>query len=373
MKKIVIGCFAALIGLSSQPLLAAARVAVLHLAPFAQSIDDTAVNILVNGNTTFSNVKFTDFVNYVDLAPGNYTIDVVPVGATSPAITGNFTLADNTDYSVFAVGNGTTQPLALAALVDDNSTPMAGNVAVRIVHAAPFAAAPADTEVSIRTDGGDVVNNLVGVPYLVDSGFFEVPAATYDLKIASNDGSVNYIDPLAAALPAGANVTLYAIGDGINQPLGVLAFPVGVLPVQAPVDNSANGWWGILEGSGQGFIMQPMPSQNRLVGTWYTYDGDGNPLFLTFDSCQEDTDSDGMFECSTPGAFNGVTAEVALFLSTGGGSDDSLEVLTERIGTIEFDIAGCSDATAIVTLDGEAPEMYTGTRLTQPIPCTLAE
>jgi hypothetical protein len=80
-----------------------------------------------------------------------------------------------------------------------------------------------------------------------------------------------------------------------------------------------------------------------------------------------------MFECSTPGAFNGVTAEVALFLSTGGGSDDSLEVLTERIGTIEFDIAGCSDATAIVTLDGEGPETYTGTRLTRPIPCTLAE
>jgi hypothetical protein len=250
---------------------------------------------------------------------------------------------------------------------------MMGNVGVRVVHAAPFAEDLAATEVSIRTGGGDVVNNLVGVPYKVDSGFFEVPAATYDFKVASNDGSVNYIDPLPAALPAGANVTLYAIGDGINQPLGILAFPVGVLPVQAPVDNSANGWWNILEGSGQGFILQPMPSQNRLVGTWYTYDVDGNPLFLTFDSCKEDTGSDDMFECSTPGAFNGVTAEVALFLSTGGGSDESQEVLTEQVGIIEFDISGCNDATAVVTLDGEAPETYTGRRLTQPIPCTLAE
>jgi len=373
MKKLAISCFVALIGLSSQPLFASARVAVLHLAPFAADIDDTAVNIFVNGAETFSGVKFKDFVDYVELEAGDYTIDIVPVGASEPAITGNYTLADNVDYSLFAIGNGTTQPLELAALVDDNSAPMPGNVAIRVVHAAPFAADLAATEVSIRTDGGDVVNNLVGVPYMVDSGFFEVPAGTYDLKIASNDGSVNYIDPLAADLPAGANVTLYAIGDGINQPLGVLAFPVGVLPVQAPVDNSANGWWNILEGSGQGFILQPVPSQNRLVGTWYTYDSDGNPVFLTFDSCQDDAGSEGSFECSTPGAFNGVTAEVALFISTGGGSDDSQEVLTERVGAIEFEISGCNDATAIVTLTGEAPETYTGKRLTQPIPCTLAE
>lgn len=32
----------------SQPVLAAARVAVGHFAPFAENIDDTAVNILVN-------------------------------------------------------------------------------------------------------------------------------------------------------------------------------------------------------------------------------------------------------------------------------------------------------------------------------------
>jgi hypothetical protein len=373
MNKFVIGSLVAPLLLASQPLLASARVAVLHLAPFAADIDETAVNIFVNGNETFSNVKFKDFVDYVELPAGSYKIDIVPVGATDPAITDTYTLTDGVDYSVFAIGNGVTQPLELKALVDDNTAPMMGNVGIRVVHAAPFAEDFAATEVSIRTDGGDVVNNLVGVPYKVDSGFFEVPAATYDLKVASNDGSVNYIDPDAAALTAGANVTLYAIGDGINQPLGILAFPVGELTVQAPVDNSANGWWKILGGSGQGFILQPMPSQDRLIGTWYTYDGDGNPMFLTFDSCQEDTDAAGMFECSTPGAFNGVTAEVALLLSTRGGPHENQEVLHEQIGTIEFEISGCNDAIATVTLDGEVPAIYNGKRLTQPIPCTLAE
>ncbi|MEJ8566151.1 DUF4397 domain-containing protein [Elongatibacter sediminis] len=355
-----------------QPAFGAARVAVLHLAPFAPAIEDTAVDIAINGETTFTGVLYKDFVDYVELDAGDYMIEVFPAGTQTAVMSGMFSLEDDTDYSVFAVGNGSTQDLELLALQDANAMAPPATVHVRVVHAAPFAAAPADTEVSIRTAGGDVVNGLVGVPYGVTSGFFELPAGEYDLKVASNDGSVNFIDPLPAMLPAGGNITLYAIGDGINQPLGILAFPVGELATRTPVDNSANGWWNILEGSGQGFILQPMPSQNRLVGTWYTYDEAGNPLFLTFDSCQEDVGDNG-FECSTPGAFDGLTAETALFLSTGGGPQDGQEVLTERIGTIDFEIGGCNDATARVTLDGEAPEIYTGKRLTQPLPCTLVQ
>ncbi len=372
MKKILGTVALTIAAASAQTAFAQANVAVLHLAPFDSNVENTAVDILVNGQVTFTNVVFQDFVDYVELPAGDYTVDIVPVGASDPAITGTFSLQDGMWYSLAAIGNGVTQDLELLALLDgDGSGPEGDNVWVRVAHTAPFAAELAATEVSIRTDGGDVVNGLVGVPYKVDSGFFPVPAGTYDLKVASNDGSVNYIDAAAAALPAGASVTLYATGDGINQPLGILAFPVGVLPLDNLVDNSANGWWNILEGSGQGFILQPMPSQNRLVGTWYTYDEVGNPLFLTFDSCQEDTASDGSFECSTPGAFDGLSAETALFLSTGGGSQAGQEVTTTPIGTIDFDILGCNDAMAVVTLDGQAPEMYTGKRLTQPIPCTL--
>jgi hypothetical protein len=371
MKKLLLTGCATVAMLAAQPAMSAARVAVLHLAPFAAELDDTAVNIAINGDVAFENVKFKDFVDYVELDAGDYTIDIIPVGATDPAITGMYTLSDGVDYSVMAIGNGVTQDLELMALVDDNTAPMAGNVAVRVAHTAPFAMDLADTEVSIRTDKGDLVNGLQGVPYKVDSGFFELPAGTYDLKVSSNDGSVNYIDPDPAALPAGANVTLYAIGDGINQPLGILAFPVGELPVGDPVDNSTNGWWEILEGSGQGFILQPMPSQDRLVGTWYTYDEDGAPLFLTFDSCQVDVGEipDGS-PCSTPGAFDGTMAETTLFLSTGGGSEEDMEVLTESIGTIEFDIYGCVDATATVTIGDGEPELFNAKRLTQPLPCT---
>jgi len=371
MNKLILGCLTAALLLTTQPLLAAARVAVLHLAPFASEIDDTAVDIYINGNLTFEGVKYKDFVDYVELDAGDYTIDIVPVGATDPAISGMFTLSDGVDYSVFAVGNGVTQNLDLLALVDDNSGPMGGNVAIRVVHTAPFAAELVDTEVSIRTAGGDVVNGLVGVPYGANSDFFEVPAATYDLKVASNDGKVNYIDPLPAPLPAGAHVTLYAIGDGINQPLGILAFPVGELEVRPPVDNSANGWWKVLDSADESFVLQPVASQNRLVGTWNFYDETGAPSLLSFDSCFEDKNEQGEFECSTPGGFDGMTAETVLLYSTRDDSGEEPVVTHTPVGTLEFDIMGCRDAMVTVKMDGEEPMLLDTTRLVQPLPCTL--
>ena len=358
---------------ASQPAFAAARVAVAHFAPFADSIDATAVNIAVNGDVALENVKFKDFTGYLEFEAGSYTVDIIPVGASDPAITAELVLEDGNDYSAVAVGNGTSQPLGIWVLSDNTSDPITGNLNIRVVHTAPFAEDLDDTEVSIRTAGGDVVNNLEAVPYGVSSGFFEVPAGTYDLKVASVDGSVNYIDPLPADLPAGADVTVFAVGDGINQPLGIIAFPVGELSLRTPVDNRSNGMWQVLEGSGTGFILQPMPSQNRLVGTWYTYDEEGNPFFLTFDSCMRDLDDMGEAFCTMPGAFDGVTATTALYLNTGGGNGEMDEVLTEKIGEIDFEILGCNDSLATVRLDGEEPAEYSASQLTRPFPFVDAQ
>ena len=131
--------------------------------------------------------------------------------------------------------------------------------------------------------------------------------------------------------------------------------------------NRSNGWWQILEGSGTGFILQPMPSQNRAVGTWYTYDMDGNPTFLTFDSCQNEPGAEG---CAVPGGFDGMTAVTALYTSSGGGPNEDDVVETIQVGEIEFEVLGCNDATATVTLDGQDPVLFTASQLTRPFPCT---
>ena len=376
MKKLPLTLATAGLLMMSQPAAAAARVAVAHFAPFATSIDDTAVDIAVNGAVALEDVKFKVFTDYLEFDAGDYTIDVYVAdtfGTADPVITGQFSLVDGNDYTVFATGNAITQDLELRALLDNTMDPATGNLNVRVVHTAPFAMDLAATEVSIRTAGGDVVNGLVGVPYGVNSEFFEIPENTYDLKVASNDGSVNYIDPLPAALPAGADVTIYAVGDGINQPLGIVAFPVGELMTRTPVDNRSNGMWMIEEGSGTGFVFQPMPSQNRAVGTWYTYDMDGNPTFLTFDTCEGTVDEMGGFDCTTPGGFDGTMAKTNLYSSTGGGPSEDDVVMTVKVGEIDFEILSCNDAIATVHLDGGTPMMYTASQLTRPFPCTDAQ
>jgi hypothetical protein len=62
-----------------------------------------------------------------------------------------------------------------------------------------------------------------------------------------------------------------------------------------------------------------------------------------------------------------------LYTSSGGGPNEDDVVETTQVGTIEFEILGCDDAMATVTLDGEDPVMYTAKQLTRPFPCTDAE
>lgn len=238
------------------------RVNVEHFAPFAATSAGTAVSIDVNGTQALNNVVFNQVSGYVTLsgpgiAPGSTLLEVfAPPGAAAPAITATVNLAADTDYSVAAIGDGTNQPLALLPLVDDNSAPTAGNVKIRVVHAAPFSNVLANTAVSVRTEAGAIVNGLGSVQFAQESGFFEVPAGTYDLKIATPDGATTLINPAPVSLPAGTIVSLFAVGDGSNQPLGITAvFGDGTsasLPLQtvaaanAPANLPSLSWYGLL-------------------------------------------------------------------------------------------------------------------------------
>lgn len=336
-----------------------ARVRVVHAAPFADTPEATAVDVTANGDPLLEDFRFADFTDYVELPAGSYDLAVTPVGAADPAITASVELEDGVDYTVLAVGNGATQDLALWPLVDDAMEPGMDELNVRVVHAAPFASETEETEVSIRTAGGDVVNDLVGVPYFAESGFFAIPEGTYDLKVASNDGTVNLIDPLPADLPAGLDVTLIAIGDGINQPLGVLALPVGQLDTRTPVDNSVNGWWQSANAAEEGFVVQPIPARNQLVGTIYTYtaDGSGEQRWFTIDSGE--------------GGFDGREATATVYTATGASLAGEANADIEAVGTLAIEFLSCSEGVASVMLDDGSEATWTLERLVQTVPCTL--
>ena len=345
--------------LSSQLVSADARVTVAHFAPFAEDIADTSVSVALNGTVALENVKFKDFTGYIDLPAGEYKVDIIPTGTTTIAITKTFTLEDGKDYTVYASGNGTFQPLDLFALADDNTAPASGNVKIRVVHSAPFAPTLEGTEVSIRTAGGDLVAGLQGVPYGVSSGYLELPADTYDLKVASNNGQVNYIDPLPVELPAGTIATLFAVGDIVNQDLAIIATPIAELPLRTPVNNAVNGAFRLDDSEAEGFFLMPLPAQNRLVGSWYTFDAEGKPVWFTFDSCLSDEGG-----CSTPGGFDGESALTTLYLSAGG-----MPQTTSPVGTVEFNVISCDLVEATVTID-QTVTTHEGVRVTPSPFCT---
>lgn len=370
MNKFTAALAATSLAALSSTAFAAAGVTIGHFAPFAATLDGTSVTIRVNGDDFLENVKFKDFTPQVELDAGEYTIDIVPTGTDTVAITATVTVEDGKNYILYATGNNVTQDLELRALSDDVDAAMMGNLNLKIVHSAPFAADSAATEVSIRTNGGDVVGGLTNVPYNADSGFLEIPAANYNLKVATPDGGTNLIDIKPLDLPEGADITVFAVGDGINQPLGIIAVPVGELETQRPLDNRSNGLWTILNTSGVGLVMLPMPQSNRLVGKWYQPDANGNPTYFFFDSCLEETNDEGEFECSTPGAFDGVTATNSLYNCPGGSFDGTSEVECSIIGQLDVDIVDCDDMMVTVRLTDADPAVFDARNMTSAFLCS---
>lgn len=328
------------------------RVNVAHLAPFAPVLSDTAVSVDVNGNEVITNVLFKQTSGYLTIAddgtaPGLTNLDVfTPPGSETPAISAEVDLDAQTDYTVAAVGDGANLPLILLPLIDDNSAPADGNFKLRIVHAAPFADNLPDTAVSIRTDEGDLVAGLTGVEFGVASDYLELPAGTYDLNVSTPDGSTRLIDLAPVTLGSGDVVTVFAIGDGVNQDLGFFALfgdgSSAILPTEPPFTTLTpgfNGSWWNPENDGQGFTFEVYPELGSLFVTWYTFDttfADGNETAVVGEPNQR--------WLTAQGDFNGTSADLTIYLTEGGIFNTDNAVTRTEAGTMTVDFNDCRTA-----------------------------
>ena len=321
------------------------KVRAIHLAPFAASLAGTAVNIKVNGTQILTDVRYKQFSGVLDLpAQGSYKFEVVPMGASSAAITQFVDLDGNKSFNVAAVGDGSNQALSLLSTEQNTSAPAANRYKLQVIHAAPFAKSIEATRVSIRTDGGDVVGGLSSVPYLGASAVLELAVGALDIKVSTPNGQNTLIDPAAFTLPAGANAVAYAVGDGINQPLGIVAVPVGDLPLEKTVDFSVGGHWFEAGKAGQGIDFLPIPRENRLLATWYTFAADGSgPRWYIMDTCRSAV---GATSCPQAGAFNGQSAQLSIYEATGGRLNTAGGVTTREVGVFNVNFTDCKAATA---------------------------
>ncbi len=231
-----------------------AWLAVAHLAPFANTLAGTSVTVTLDTLPVLTNVKYGDSTGYLAVAAGPHLVEIYPGASATPAITANVVLSANLSYSAVAIGDGVNQPLGLQGLLDD-TTPVPGFAKVRIGHLAPFASGAALADVRLQ-DGTPVITN---VPFSPVSAYLSLPAGTYDLKITAPGGTPTLIDPLPVALASNSIQSVFATGDGVNQPLGAFAWPSNQAGMFLPLAT-----YGVT-------VVPPTSAQSQYVGKVVTY------------------------------------------------------------------------------------------------------
>jgi trimeric autotransporter adhesin len=207
-----------------------ATLAVAHFAPFASEIVSTSVSVKVNGTDLITDFVFGERVDNIVVPSGTYTIEVVPTGSVTPAITVNAAVEGGKSYLLSAIGDGANQPLEIYPLPID-TTPFTATGKMRITHLSPFSNTLPGTAVDICTQAGTPVTGLTNIPYKATTGYLPLPAGIYDLKVAVAGTSCAAValdippfglaigqvaDAFAIGLPGSANLPLQISQTGLK-------------------------------------------------------------------------------------------------------------------------------------------------------------
>jgi hypothetical protein len=229
-----------------------ARVRLAHLASFAQAAPDTEVVVTFSGEfapITPVTLRYSDSTPYQNFPAGvPILVEVTPVGASEPAITGTVTLTPTVDFTLAAIGNGSNFPLELLVIQEDN-TPVPGSMKVRVVHAAPFSNTVDGTRVDVRGQNGGAVPGLSNLPYRTVSGYIPVPSqfSPLNLIVTAPGGTPLLYDVPPIELVPAEVLTAILIGDNVNQPLTVLFLgdgeePTSITLTRFDAQNTASLW-----------------------------------------------------------------------------------------------------------------------------------
>ena len=175
------------------------------------SADAPNVDVLVNDVLlpSLTNVPFGVGSAYLTVQPATYNIKVAPTGSTNAVIEADLSLERGVDYTVAAI-NPVASIKALV-LVDDNTPPAAGNVKVRLIHAAPSAGL---VDIYITAPGADITSmpaTISNFDFEDNSGYLEVPAGDYQVRITLATTKTVAIDTGTLSLADGQIRTAFAV------------------------------------------------------------------------------------------------------------------------------------------------------------------
>lgn len=195
---------------------ATAQLRVVHGSP-----DAPAVDVLVDGQPVLTGVTYLTASNYLSVAAGSRTITINAAGTANTVINATLNLPANSAGTVIATNLlASIEPLVL---VDDLSDPAAGNIKLRLVHGAPNVG---EVDIYVTAPGADLntaTPTLTAVPFKGASGYLEVPAGQYQVRITPTGTKTVAIDTGTLTLLAGQIRTGIAVeSSGGGAPLSAL-------------------------------------------------------------------------------------------------------------------------------------------------------
>ncbi|NOK64430.1 MAG: hypothetical protein GFH27_549445n22 [Chloroflexi bacterium AL-W] len=216
MSRIVFTIITLLIVSAVVPLTASAQAEPALLRVMHDSPDAPPVDVYVNGERVLENIGYTVTTEYLQVAPGQQFIQVIPTGqgVENAVIEATVDLIRGEPYTVVAVNNvANIQALVLS---DKDENLPADLASVRVIHASSntgaFDIRPVGSEIPFLTD-----------QFFTSADYVSLPPGVYQFEVLSSETGELLVTSPEFRFEAGwvYSITLTGIGGSEAQPLQV--------------------------------------------------------------------------------------------------------------------------------------------------------
>ena len=171
-----------------------------------------AVDVAVNGEIVFRGLTYPQVSEYTSLGVGDYRIQFLPSGRTSPSLAETFLTLGETSLTVTLTGISTLE----IHTIEDTGGASPDRARVRLLNAVADFPAPVDLAV---VNGPMLAEN---VEYLIASGYTEVIGGIYDLEMRRAGTKESTAIAHGWSFVPGANYTVFGVGSLREEDLQML-------------------------------------------------------------------------------------------------------------------------------------------------------
>jgi len=175
----------------------------------------------INGNVFEQDLVYAEASSYIPIRTGTPYAEFRRTGTDQVLAETEIGVAKKGNFTLFAVDPASS--MGTLYLSDDYEAPEQGNIRVRFVHAAPGAG---DVDIYVTAPGASLAGaepTVTDLPYLGSTGYLEVPAGTYQVRICPAGTKTVAIDSGPVATTAGQVISAVALGDpGVGVPFGAI-------------------------------------------------------------------------------------------------------------------------------------------------------